>query len=169
MATEANATIPALPVKPSKEDEIQFFRAIVESIPTDSYLSSMFAGTVEYVERTIRNDFTLVSYVDVIDTGDRARKEASANDVEIDKLKETIARQNDNLIFVSEECERMTAIAVREKDRADAAEATIARLEAEIEVLKANEAIRSTERQLAYAKTQYQEAAARLAALVEAA
>lgn len=168
MATKTdanNATIPALPVKPSKEEEIQFFRAVVESIPEDSYLSRMFAGTVEHVERTIRNDFTLVSYVETIDAGDRAARERNALSVEIDQLKATIARQNENMIFASEEAVRLGAVAGREKARADAAEATIAQLEAEIEVLEANEAIRSAERQLDYQKTKYQEAAARLAAI----
>jgi len=56
MATEANATIPALPVKPSKEDEIRFIRAITESIPAGSYLSSLLAGVGDYCEQQIRDD-----------------------------------------------------------------------------------------------------------------
>lgn len=165
MATKTdanNATIPALPVKPSKEEEIQFFRAVVKAIPADSYLSAMLTDdTVDYIERTIRDDFGLIPYRSAVEEWNTTIR---ANEA----LRESIARQNEIIIFVSQECEQLGAVAGREKARADAAEATIARLEAEIEVLEANEAIRSAERQLDYQKTKYQEAAARLAAIREA-
>lgn len=165
MATKATATIAPLPAHPSKEDEIRFFRAVVESIPEDSYLSRMFAGTVEHVERTIRNDFTLVSYVETIDAGDRAARERNALSVEIDQLKATIARQNENMIFASEEAVRLGAVAGRERDARISAEATIKDLEAQIEVFEADQAVRDAVAQYEQKKEWAENARARLQAI----
>ena len=88
--TEALATIAPLPARPSKEEEIQFFRAIVESIPADSYLSSLFTNAAEYVERVIRDDFALAPYVETIEEAHRGRTAAAALVRENEKLDATI-------------------------------------------------------------------------------
>lgn len=179
MASNASATIPALSAQPSKAEEIEYIEAVTRSLPVDSYLYRILAGVATYATVQINNDHG-IGLIEKIDYEQGRREKAEeycrARDGIIERLdgelRETaagIARQNENLISVSEECQRMTAIAIREKTERESAEATIKDLEAQIEVLEANEAIRSAERQLAYQKTKYEEAAARLQTIREAA
>lgn len=45
------------PAPKTKQEEIDYHKAYVASLPLNSYLRSMFAGTVVIVEQMIRNDF----------------------------------------------------------------------------------------------------------------
>ena len=40
----------------TKTEEIELYRTFVESLPADSYLADLLAGTIPLVEATIRND-----------------------------------------------------------------------------------------------------------------
>jgi hypothetical protein len=44
---------------PSKQEEIDHYRAFVESLPRASYLADILAGTVEPVEQQIRSDLAM--------------------------------------------------------------------------------------------------------------
>lgn len=167
MATkDANlATIAPLSARPSKEDEIRFIRSVVEAIPADSYLSSLFVGSVEFIERSIRDDFGLPSIMDLIDQYDRVRRENATHTAEIERLKATIKDQQNTITIAAEECQRLADIAHREKDARESAEATIKDLEAQIEVFEADQAVRDAVAQYERQKELAENARARLAAI----
>lgn len=117
MATkDANlATIAPLSARPSKEDEIRFIRAVCESIPADSYLSSMFVGAAEYVERIIRDDFALAPYVETIEEAHRGRTAAAALVRENEKLDATIKDLETTIAADDDEIAKLRA--ARETDQ----------------------------------------------------
>lgn len=175
MASNASATIPALSAQPSKAEEIEYIEAVTRSLPVDSYLYRILAGVATYATVQINNDHG-IGLIEKIDYEQGRREKAEeycrARDGIIERLngelRETaagIARQNENLIFVSEECQRMTAIAIREKDARESAEATIKDLEAQIEVFEADQAVRDAVAQYERQKELAENARARLAAI----
>ncbi len=56
--TTSRKTIEKMSVNPSKQEEIDFLRAVVDSIPKNSYLSGLLDDNLmRYAERGIMNDF----------------------------------------------------------------------------------------------------------------
>lgn len=89
-----------LPQNPTKQQEIDYWTAFVESLPRNSYLRSMFADSLNTVENMIRNDFAFDPLPVLVH---RQRETAE----ELQKLQEQVKQKQEEVAALGRECRTM--------------------------------------------------------------